>query len=59
VGSRFGGKDWINIYFLLIETNKSILLQNEIIKKMHLTYNAINSQYAVTQSLPIWGDLEG
>ena len=26
---------------------------------MHLTYNAINSQYAVKQSLPIWGDLEG
>ncbi len=26
---------------------------------MHLTYNAINSQYAAKQSLPIWGDLEG
>ena len=26
---------------------------------MHLTYNAINSQYAVKQSLPLGGDLEG
>ena len=26
---------------------------------MHQTYNGINLQYAVNQSLPIWGDLEG
>ena len=40
---------------------KTVSLQNEIIKKMHVTYNATNSQYAVKESLPLGGggDLEG